>query len=143
MIYYYYLIFYNVIFTTTFLFLEPLIVSAPIVCPSLELCDLRCEFGLFQNKWGCVECKCATSDGNLSDRLLEWKDEKNIEHDNNLERNNNDNYMSEIFNKKSLGLYLIDEANNSSEKSAACMPLSAENCDKLVFFMEKMKTKTF
>lgn len=25
----------------------------------MELCSLRCEFGLSRNQWGCFECKCA------------------------------------------------------------------------------------
>lgn len=32
----------------------------PIICPSLELCQIRCAHGLLKNRWGCFECKCAS-----------------------------------------------------------------------------------
>ncbi|KAI6227510.1 CBN-CRM-1 protein [Aphelenchoides fujianensis] len=37
----------------------PTIVEPPAVCASVELCPLRCEFGLHLNAFGCFECRCA------------------------------------------------------------------------------------
>jgi hypothetical protein len=40
---------------------HPTIIEPPIICPSLEHCPLRCEFGLHKTPTGCFQCKCAES----------------------------------------------------------------------------------
>ncbi|KAI1719589.1 von willebrand factor type C domain-containing protein [Ditylenchus destructor] len=53
---------------------DPLIFEPPIVCPSLELCSLRCEFGLVKNQWGCFECKCATASRDTETNTIDIED---------------------------------------------------------------------
>jgi hypothetical protein len=40
---------------------HPTIIEPPIICPSLEHCPLRCEYGLQKSPIGCFQCKCAES----------------------------------------------------------------------------------
>uniref|UniRef100_A0A915ITZ9 Kielin/chordin-like protein n=1 Tax=Romanomermis culicivorax TaxID=13658 RepID=A0A915ITZ9_ROMCU len=41
---------------------KPTVVQIPFVCPSIEMCNLMCEFGMKRDPMGCFICECATED---------------------------------------------------------------------------------
>lgn len=46
---------------------EPTIVEPPVICGSVELCPLRCEYGLHRSEIGCFICECAKPPGDRMD----------------------------------------------------------------------------
>ncbi|KAK6022528.1 antistasin family protein [Ostertagia ostertagi] len=40
---------------------EPLLLTMPVACPSIEHCPLRCEAGLIRDERGCFQCECVPS----------------------------------------------------------------------------------
>uniref|UniRef100_A0A0K0DIM3 VWFC domain-containing protein n=1 Tax=Angiostrongylus cantonensis TaxID=6313 RepID=A0A0K0DIM3_ANGCA len=40
---------------------EPLLLTMPVACPSIEHCPLRCEAGLQRDERGCFQCECVPS----------------------------------------------------------------------------------
>ncbi|KAJ1359518.1 hypothetical protein KIN20_018276 [Parelaphostrongylus tenuis] len=40
---------------------EPLLLTMPVACPSIEHCPLRCEAGLQRDERGCFQCECMPS----------------------------------------------------------------------------------
>ncbi|WKY09021.1 hypothetical protein Q1695_001851 [Nippostrongylus brasiliensis] len=40
---------------------EPLLLTMPVSCPSIEHCPLRCEAGLQRDERGCFQCECVPS----------------------------------------------------------------------------------
>lgn len=81
---------------------------------------MQCEFGYFQNKFGCIECKC----DKLNTNLFNFKNNKSQ-----IEKDYNNIIITQTteINQKSLNHYLIDKANNSNK---LCIIISAENCNK-------------